>query len=78
MVILMSERNLISKLPLLSKILENIVYKWLTAHMSRHDIFPKFPSGFQEKHSTETALLRVTKDLLLAADAAEGSAWSLT
>jgi Reverse transcriptase (RNA-dependent DNA polymerase)/Endonuclease-reverse transcriptase len=58
----------ISNLSFISKILERIIHTRITTHL---DAFPStcpFQSAYRKFHSTETALLRIQNDLLLAID----------
>ena len=62
---------------LLSKILDKVVLQQLSDHLNATDILKPFQSAYRADHSTETLLLRVTNDLLIACDQGSFSILSL-
>ena len=58
----------VSNLSFISKVLERIIFNQLISHISNNDLIEKFQSAYKAGHSTETALLRVTNDLLCSID----------
>jgi len=67
----------ISILPALSKGLEKIVHCQITEYLIEKKVLNAFQSGFRPRHSTETALLRITDDILLAFDKRQGTILTL-
>ena len=58
----------VSNLPYLSKLLEKVVKTRLQEFLDEHDLMPSHQSAYSKFHSTETALLHLYNDLLVASD----------
>ena len=58
----------ISILPLLSKIMEKIVFKQVMDYFSNNNLLSSFQHAYREGHSTSTALLQMSDDWLACLD----------
>ena len=61
------ELNL-NNLSFISKLVENVVCVQLVEHLKTINVYEIFRSACRQLHSTDTAILRVTNDLLQAVD----------
>ena len=64
----------ISNLSVISKLLERLVARQLLAHLNSNGLLPRLQSAYRAHHSTETAVLKVLSDILLAVDSGDLSA----
>ena len=55
----------------MSKVVERAVVSQITEYLSANDLLPCLQSAYRKSHSTETAMLRVWSDVLMAADVQE-------
>jgi hypothetical protein len=58
----------VSNLTFISKILEKVILRQLMGHLTFNDLLEALQSAYKEKHSTETALLKVHNDIMTHLD----------
>ena len=58
----------VSNCSFLDKLLEKCAYMQINKYLYRNKLYGKYQSAYRSAHSTETALLRVQNDVLLALD----------
>ena len=63
----------ISLPPVLSKVSERLAHCHFVDYVTTHKKLSKNQSGYRKRHSTESALLHVTDDFLMAIDKSEVS-----
>ena len=58
----------VSNVQYVSKLTECAVFDQTHAHLTSHGLYPPFQSAYRKCHSTETALLKLQKDILINLD----------
>ena len=61
----------VSNLTIMSKVVDRTAASQLNAYMSANGLLPRHQSAYRQKHSTETAMLRVWPDIPVSADVRE-------
>jgi len=58
----------VSNLPYLGKLIEKVAVNQMESHLTENDLHEPLQSAYRANHSTETALLKVSNDILLELD----------
>ena len=67
----------VSNIPFMSKLIEKVVLLQLNDHLISNELYDTFQSAYRANRSTETALLRILHDLLIATDSGQVSLLTL-
>jgi hypothetical protein len=68
----------IANLPFIFKVLERVVATQIKVYLNTYNLFSTKQSAYRQCHSTETALLRVSNDLLLKSGQRSRSCFNFT
>ena len=58
----------VSNLHYISKLIEKVVADQIDLHLENNDMLDPYQSGYRKHHSTETAMLNITNDMLQMKD----------
>jgi hypothetical protein len=63
----------VSNLAFLGKLMERVVSKQITEHMTKHNIQDPLQSAYKPRHGTESALIKIKNDIDMALDHGNGT-----